>query len=101
MMASSSHKAISSRREQCLAEPSYFNLRTLATYSSCSVRWLRDRLVDRAHPLPHHRVEGKLLVKKEDFDQWIKAYRVCEQAQGLDRIVDDVLSDFFPARSKA
>lgn len=88
-------------RDDHLTEPSYFNLKTLAGYSSCSVRWLRDRLVDRMHPLPHHRVEGKLLVKKEDFDQWINAYRVCEQAQELDRIVDDVLSDFYPARNRA
>lgn len=84
-----------------LYQPEYLDLKTLAAYSSCSVRWLRDRLVDRAHPLPHHRVEGKLLVKKEDFDRWIDAYRVCQQPQELDRIVDNVLSDLFPAQNRA
>ena len=49
-------------------EPGYFDLKALAAYSSCSVRWLRDRLVDRLHPLPHYRIEGKILVKREEFD---------------------------------
>ena len=90
-----------SARNGCLIEPNYFDLKTIAVYSSCSVRWLRARLVDRTHPLPHHRVEGKLLVKKDDFDQWIETYRVCQKPQELNRIVDDVLSDLFPAYDRA
>ncbi len=93
--------AVYSARNGYLIEPNYFDLKTLGAYSSCSIRWLRDRLVDRMHPLPHHRVEGKLLVKKDDFDQWIEAYRVCQQPQELNRIVDDVLSDLFPAQDRA
>jgi len=46
-------------------------------------------------------VEGKLLVKKEDFDLWIEAYRVCQQPQKVNRIVEDVLSDLFSAQSRA
>ena len=72
-------------------QPGYFDLKALAAYSCCSVRWLRDRLVDRAHPLPHHRVEGKLLVRQQDFDQWIAAHRVCRQPGELDRMVDEML----------
>ena len=90
-----------SARKGRLIEPNYFDLKTIAVYSSCSVRWLRARLVDRTHPLPHHRVEGKLLVKKDDFDQWIETYRVCQQPQELNRIVDDVLSDLFPIQDRA
>ena len=84
-----------------LIEPKYLDLKTIAVYSSCSVRWLRARLVDRTHPLPHHRIEGKLLVKKEDFDQWIDAYRVCQQPQEVNRIVEEVLRDLFPAQARA
>lgn len=84
-----------------LIEPKYLDLKTIAVYSSCSVRWLRARLVDRTHPLPHHRIEGKLLVKKEDFDQWIEAYRVCQQPQEVNRIVEEVLRDLFPAQARA
>lgn len=72
-------------------QPGYFDLRALAVYSSASVRWLRDRLVDRNHPLPHHRVEGKLLVKKEDFDQWISEYRQDRPSDELESVVNGVL----------
>jgi hypothetical protein len=55
----------------------YFSLRGLASYSGCSVRWLRDRLTDPHHPLPHHRLPGggKILVRRSDFDGWIARYR--------------------------
>ena len=49
----------------------YLSLRALATYSGCSIRWFRDRLVDASHPLPCYRVEGKMLVRRSDFDDWI------------------------------
>ncbi len=74
-------------------EPSYINLRTLAVYSSCSVRWLRDRLVDRTHPLPHHRVEGKVLIKKEDFNHWMAQYRQDRLADELDAVVNGVVAE--------
>ena len=78
------------------AQTGYFDLRTLAGYSCCSVRWLRDRLVDRNHPLPHHRIEGKLLVKKEDFDQWIAGYRQERPADELEEVVSGVVAAMMP-----
>lgn len=89
MMASSSNRTT---RNECLAEPGYFTLRTLAVYSHCSVRWLRDRLVDRAHPLPHYRIGGKLLVKRAEFDTWMEAQRVVRPSDQLSQIVDSVLA---------
>lgn len=79
-------------RDQSSCWPGYFDLRALATYSSCSVRWLRSRLVDKFSPLPHHRVEGKILVKREDFDAWMQHFRKADAPAGLDLLVDDVLS---------
>lgn len=78
----------------------YFDLQALAAFSCCSVRWLRDRLADRTHPLPYHRVEGKLLVKREDFDRWIDHYRLCQQPDELDRMVDDLLQDLSPTKRR-
>lgn len=75
-----------------LVQPRYLDLRTLSVYSSCSVRWLRDRLVDRMCPLPHHRVGGKLLVSREDFDQWMQRFRSVNAEAGLDRLVDEVMT---------
>lgn len=87
--------------EQPFLTPGYFDLQALAAYSSCSVRWLRDRLADRTHPLPYHRVEGKLLVRREDFDQWITHYRIWQQAQGMDQMVEDILSGLSPVNRRA
>lgn len=84
-----------------LAEPSYFNLKTLAAYSSCSVRWLRDRLVDRTHPLPHYRVGGKLLVKRDEFDSWMEAQRVAHPSGQLTEIVESVLAQISSPRRVA
>ena len=53
----------------------YLSLRALASYSGLSVRTLRsfiDRPPDQA--LPCYRVSAKLLVRKSEFDQWMKQF---------------------------
>ena len=82
-------------------EPGYFDLQALATYSSCSVRWLRDRLVDRLRPLPHYRIEGKILVKREEFDHWLSSSHVVNSADGLSEIVDSVIAHMQPSKRSA
>ena len=91
----------SESKASAYSHTAYFDLRALATYSSCSVRWLRDRLTDRTHPLPHHRVDGKLLVKRADFNRWINHYRVCRQPGELDRMVEEILHDLAPVTRRA
>lgn len=73
-------------------QPGYLDLKALAAYSSCSVRWLRDRLVDQVCPLPHYRIEGKILVMREDFDQWMSAFRIISQANAVNDIVESVMT---------
>lgn len=90
MPASASHRVVS---------PGYFDLRTLAAYSSCSVRWLRDRLTDTVSPLPYHRVEGKILIKKDDFDQWISRFRMIQEPIELDTIVNGVMTDLLSKKA--
>ena len=72
--------------------PGYLDLKALAVYSSCSVRWLRDRLVDRTYPLPHYRVGGKVLVRKEGFDVWMVEFRIDRPTDELDDVVSGVLA---------
>jgi len=71
--------------------PSYLGLKALSSYSSCSVRWLRDRLIDDRNPLPHFRIEGKILVKVDEFDQWMMNFHATSQQTDLEHIIDDVL----------
>ncbi len=73
----------------------YLDLRALAVYSSCSVRWLRDRLNDRVAPLPYHRVGGKILIRREDFDVWIGQFRTVRPSTELGALVDDALAGLF------
>jgi hypothetical protein len=70
----------------------YMPLKALAAYSGMSVRLLRDCLVDPAHPLPHYRYGGKILVRRSEFDAWLAVYRQAGRAD-VDRVVDEVLRD--------
>lgn len=84
-----------------LIERGYFDLQALAAYSSCSVRWLRDRLVDRMRPLPHYRIEGKILVKREVFDRWLSGSHVDNSADALSEIVGAVAAHMQPSKRSA
>jgi hypothetical protein len=69
----------------------YLGLRALAAYSGCSVRWLRDRLVEPQHPLPCFRLPGgKILVRRSEFDAWLAQYR-SRGPRDVAGVVDDVL----------
>jgi len=71
----------------------YLNLKALAHYSSCSVRWLRARLTDPVAPLPCYRVGGKLLVKLEEFDAWMIHYRATARTD-LEQLIEDLAAPF-------
>ena len=82
-------------------QPCFLSLKALAVYSSCSVRWLRDRLVDRNRPLPHYRVEGKILVKRDEFDTWMETQRVVHPSGQLTEIVEHVVAQVLLPRRVA
>ncbi len=84
---------------QRVVSPGYLDLRALAVYSSSSVRWLRDRINDTTAPLPYHRVGGKILIRKEDFDDWISRFRTTHAATELETLVDDVMANLLQNKS--
>ena len=69
----------------------YLSLRALSVYGGLSVRTLRGYLTHPAQPLPHYRVGGKILVKRSEFDGWIRAFRTTETSQ-VETIVAGVLT---------
>ena len=71
--------------------PMYFSLRALAVYSGLTNRLLREYLHDRVHPLPHFRIGGKILVKRDDFDHWVTQFRRVTPSIDVGAIVDDVM----------
>ena len=80
-------------RSRPAVTPMYFSLRALAVYSGLCNRTLREYIHDRVHPLPHFRIGGKILVKRDDFDHWAMQFRRVTSAIDVGAIVDDVLRD--------
>ncbi len=71
----------------------YLTLKALSACSGCSVRWLRDRLIDPHHPLPCYRLPGgKVLVRRSEFDAWLSRYRRVGNPD-VARIVAETLQD--------
>jgi excisionase family DNA binding protein len=66
----------------------YLDLDGLAEYASLSVKTLRGHI--RAHGLTAYRVDGKILVKRSDFDAWIGGYRMKPEID-IKKIVKDLI----------
>jgi excisionase family DNA binding protein len=71
-------------------EPAYFDLPRLAEYSSLGLSTLRDHI--RRGELPAYKVKGKILVHRQEFDQWIQRFRL-NKCQELHSLVDEILDD--------
>ncbi len=69
----------------------WLSLKGLAGYSGLSVRKLRDCLTRPLCHLPHYRVDGKILVRRSEFDAWMTAFR---HTPDVDRLVDEVVAGF-------
>jgi len=65
----------------------YFDLPGLSFYSAYSVPCLRKYL---KQGLPHYR-KGKILVRRSEFDRWIKQFRI--EKHEMDALVDGVIAD--------
>ena len=70
----------------------YLPLKALTPYSGLGLRTLRAYLHDPSRPLPHFRVGGKILVRRQDFDAWVSQFRVVAKAQTVEGLVNDVVS---------
>ncbi len=70
------------------SEDRYLDLKNLAQYSCLGVGTLRDYL--RCGKLPHFKLNGKILVRKSEFDAWLENFRV-DAAQDIAGMVNDVL----------
>ena len=69
----------------------YLDLKELSKYTSLSVRTLKDYLRDETDPIPSYRFKRKILVKKSEFDCWLKKHQT--KNDRISHIVDEALSD--------
>ena len=70
----------------------YFPLTGLSAYAGLSVRTLRGYLHDPAGPLPYYRVGGRILVRRSDYDVWVRRFR-----SNVDTVADEILNDVLHA----
>jgi len=73
-------------------EDHYLDIKGLSQYTSLSVRTLRDYLTDDSDPIPSYCIKRKILIKKSEFDAWLKKHRV--NTDTITHIVDEVLDGF-------
>jgi len=71
----------------------YLPLKQLAAYSGLSLRTLRGHLSSRSHPLPYYRIGGKILVRRREYDAWVREFRIQGPTVNIDAVVEDVLKD--------
>ncbi len=69
----------------------FLSLRALAAYGGLGVRTLRAYLTDPRRPLPCYRVGAKILVRRSEFDSWMRQHRHVGSAD-----VDRVMAEMFP-----
>lgn len=72
-------------------ERGWLSLRELTEYASVSERTLREWVHRSTDALPAVRVDGKILVRKSEFDAWLERHRIRPDSIDVGKIVDDVL----------
>ena len=72
----------------------WLDLRQLTQYAAISERTLRGWLHRPNDPLPAVRVEGKILVRRSEFDAWLERHRIQPDAAiDVNGIMNDLLKD--------
>jgi hypothetical protein len=69
----------------------FLSLRALTAYNGLSIRTLRAHLTDPRRPLPCYRVGVKILVRRSEFDSWMRPHRQVGSAD-----VDRLMAEMFP-----
>jgi hypothetical protein len=70
----------------------WLSLRQLTEYAAVSERTLRDWMHRQPDPLPAVQVDGKILVRRPQFDAWLEQHRIkALQSVDVDAIVSDLV----------
>lgn len=75
-------------------EREWLGIRELTKYASVSDRTLREWMHRENDALPAVRVDGKILVRRSQFDSWLERHRIRPVgAVDVDAIVNGLLRD--------
>ncbi len=73
-------------------DKTWISLKTIEReYADLSERTLRKFLTHETHPLPAKLVEGKYLVNRLDFDEWLRGFPGA--SEDLDQLVDQIIEE--------
>lgn len=78
-----------------MIEKEYMTVKEANLYCGIGIRALREHLKNRDPPLPHYRVNRKLvLIKKSELNEWMSHFKVesDREASHLDKVVDEIVS---------
>ena len=75
-------------------EPKYYTVNQLAEYSNLSVSTIRRYI--KYEGLPHFRINRRILISIDEFDNWMERRRKKQMAEeiDLDHIVQEVKKEF-------
>lgn len=68
----------------------WMDLKALTQYACVSERTIREWIHRPDNPLPAVQVDKKILVRRNQFDQWLEAHRVC--AVDIGQIVEEMMT---------
>lgn len=70
----------------------WLSLRQLTEYAAVSERTLRTWMHRQPDPLPAVQVDGKILVRRSQFDAWLERHRInARRSVDVDAIVSDLV----------
>ena len=68
----------------------FVDAKTLAEWSSLSLRTIRELLKDPENPIPHMKIRGRVVISWPEFKEWIAGHKVAgHDSRG--NIADQVL----------
>ena len=83
------------------AKRELLTIKQLVAYSTLSERTLRSYLKRRVQPLPHYRVDKKILIRRVEFDEWLASFRRAERVDDIAKAVDAMLTGLTGPRALA
>lgn len=69
----------------------WLDLRALSKYAAVSERTIRAWIHRSPDALPAYQVAKKILIKRVEFDAWIKSHAIPSGERELGRVVDEIV----------
>ncbi len=69
------------------------DIHDLSKFSRFKERTIRAKLKGK-HPIPHFKVDGKLIFQKSEYLKWMERYRVIERVKDAETVKEEITKSF-------